>query len=116
MSGDTQLVLWIAGVHLLGLMAVAVLLLPALRDAPVPPGQHGESDGDDGWGRGPTPTPESPTPPRGGIPLTDAEPARVRFRGPGRLADRIAPRPRRPAHDPAPVKPAQPVGPSRRPS
>jgi hypothetical protein len=115
MSGDAQLVLWIAGVHLLGLVAVAVLLLPALRDAPVPPSNHGESDGDDGWGRGPAPPPDDPAPPRGGIPLTDAEPARVRFREPGRLADRLPPLRRRPLHDPAPAQPAQPVGPSRRP-
>ncbi len=116
MSGDTQLVLWIAGVHLLGLLAVAVLLLPALRDAPAPPGKRGDSDGDDGWGRGPTPPPDPPAPPSGGIPLTDADPARVRLREPGRLADRIPSRPRRPVHDPAPARPAQPVGPARRPN
>ena len=90
MSGDAQLVLWIAGVHLLGLMAVAVLLLPALRDAPAPNQRSdADADGDDGWGRGPTPPPDSPAPPSGGIPLADADPARVRFREPGRLAERV---------------------------
>ncbi|MEO8967682.1 MAG: hypothetical protein ABI355_08720 [Solirubrobacteraceae bacterium] len=116
MSGDAQLVLWIAGVHLLGLMAVAVLLLPALRDAPAPPGDRSDSDGDDGWGRGPTPPPDSPGPPRGGVPLTDAVPARVRLREPGRLSDRLPSHPRRPVHPPGPAQPRQPVGPGRRPN
>ena len=34
MSGDAQLMLMIAGMHLLGLACAAVLILPALRDSP----------------------------------------------------------------------------------
>src|SRR5664280_310056 len=100
MSGDTQLVLWIAGVHLLGLGCVAVLLLPALRDNPPAPNRRSDTDGDDGWGRGPKrPTPP-PAPPNGGIPLADAEQARTRFREPGRLSDRRPRRSRRPSREP----------------
>jgi len=86
MSGETQLMLWIAGVHLLGLGCVAVLLIPALRDNPGSPPRPSDADGDDnGWGRGPRRPPTRPEPPRGGIPLPDAQPARARFREPGRL-------------------------------
>ncbi len=101
MSGDTQLVLWIAGVHLVGLMCVGVLLLPALRDNPPAPNRHSDSDGDDGWGRGPKRPPKPPTPPGGGIPLLDAQQSRTRFREAGRLADRLPRRGRRPAREPA---------------
>ena len=34
MSGDAQLMLMIAGMHLLGLVCAAVLIMPALRDSP----------------------------------------------------------------------------------
>lgn len=113
MSGEAELVLWIAGVHLLGLMCVAVLLLPALRDAPVEPYPRPDSDGDDGWGHGPSAPPDRPGPPSGGIPLPDAQPSRIRFREPGRIAERLPRRSRRPAREPArPVR--QPAHPSRR--
>ena len=72
MSG-AALMLWIAGVHLLGLGCVALLMFPALKDNPVGPDRRPE-DGEDGWGRGPKPPPAPPAPPRGGIPLPDAIP------------------------------------------
>jgi hypothetical protein len=99
MSGDAQLMLMIAGLHLLGLVCVAVLMMPALRDGPdTPPGSDG-SDG--GWGHGPGRPPTSPSAPRGGIPLPDAEQARVRLRdGHGRLFDSLPRRERRPAREP----------------
>jgi hypothetical protein len=98
MSGDAQLVLMIAGMHLLGLVCAAVLLLPALRDSPAsPPGSDGGSDG--GGGRGPTPEPPS-SGPGGGLPLPDAAPASVRLRDHRRLGDFLAPRDRRPAREP----------------
>ncbi len=97
-----QLVLWIAGVHLLGLVCVAVLLFPALRDNPLGPEHRPDSDGEDGgWGRRPKTPPTKPTPPRGGIPLPDAVPARVRLREPGRISERLPDRQRRPAREPA---------------
>lgn len=55
----------------------------------------------DGWGNRPRgPEPRDPDPPRGGIPLDDAVPARVRLRGEARLADLLPKRARRPAREP----------------
>src|ERR1700759_3416484 len=102
MSG-AALMLWIAGVHLLGLGCVALLMFPALKDTPLGP-ERRPDEGDDGWGRGPKRPPETPKPPRGGIPLPDAVPARVRMRAP---APRGAPLPTR--------KRLRPRGPARRP-
>ncbi|MGZ4246062.1 MAG: hypothetical protein ACXVSE_17380 [Solirubrobacteraceae bacterium] len=99
MSG-AALMLWIAGVHLLGLGCVALLMFPALKDNPIGPDRRSD-EGDDGWGRGPKRPPEIPKPPRGGLPLPDAVPARVRLREHGRLAERLPSRERRPAREPA---------------
>jgi hypothetical protein len=99
MSEGVQLVLWIAGVHLIGFLCVAVLMLPALREDPgTGDGQFDE--GDDGWGRGPRTPPTPPAPPRGGIPLPDAIPASVRLREPGRIGERLPSRERRPVREP----------------
>ena len=88
------------GVDLAGLLylaiVLAVLFLPVLlgRGSSPPPGPDSESD--DGWGKDPPQPPGfSPSAPSGGIPLADAEPARVRLRGHGRLRDRIPARDRR---------------------
>ncbi len=91
--------LMVAGVHLVGLGCVAVLLIPALRRGsdPRPPGDQGS---DDGWGKGPRRPPTRPSPPRGGIPLADAQQARIRLREPGRLADHRPAHQRRPAREP----------------
>jgi hypothetical protein len=101
MSGDVQLVLMIAGMHLLGLVCAAVLLLPALRGGPdFPP--RPDRGSDDGWGHGPPrPSPAPPDAPAGGLPLPDAAPALARLRDHRRLSD-LVPRPeRRPAREPA---------------
>jgi hypothetical protein len=100
MSGEAQLMLWIAGVHLLGLGCVAVLLIPALKDEQVPKRQS-DNDSDEGWGRGPKPTPKAPTPPRGGIPLPDAIQSRIRLRDHRKLGELLPHRERRPAREPA---------------
>lgn len=104
MSGDAQLMLMIAGMHLLGMVCVVVLLFPALRDAP--PSSGSDSGSDDGWGRGPRRPPQPPTPPRGGIPLPDAVQSRIRLRDHGRLSDHLPRRERRPVREPerAPVR------------
>jgi hypothetical protein len=99
MDPGVQLLIWIAGVHFVGFVAVAVLVLPAMRDEPGPPNLGGESD--DGWGRGPSTPPTRPTPPRGGIPLPDAVQASVRLRGPGRLSELRGTRDRRTVREPA---------------
>ncbi len=100
MSGDAQLMLMIAGLHLLGLVCAAVLILPALRDGPDLPPRRPESGPDDGWGRGPGGPPKPPDPPRGGIPLLDADPARVRLRDHRKLGELLPGRERRPAREP----------------
>ncbi len=94
--------LWIAGVHLVGLACVAVLMFPALKDSPATPKPRRDGEGDDGWGRGPKAPPKPPTSPQGGIPLPDAVPASARLRGPGRLSDQRPARERRPAREPSP--------------
>ncbi len=84
------------------LIAVGVALtgLMLLRHGGPRPGPS-DPNPDDGWGKGPRgPEPHGPKHPRGGIPLNDARPARVRLRSAGRLAD-LVPRPaRRPAREP----------------
>jgi hypothetical protein len=100
MSGDAQLMLMIAGVHFLALVCVAMLMIPLLRDGNWTPRWGSDSDSDDGWGRGPRQPPSRPEPPRGGIPLPDAVPARVRLRDHGSLADQRPRRDRRPAREP----------------
>jgi hypothetical protein len=72
------------------------------------PGIEGEPDSDGGptdpgsdGGGGRRPEPPAPrTPPRGGLPLPDARPARVRLRDHERLGDRLPRRRRRPAREP----------------
>jgi hypothetical protein len=100
MSGVDQLLLWMVGVHILGLACVAMLLIPAMRDdSDSPP--PGDSGTDDGWGN----HPRQPLTPRdlpgGGLPLPDAVPARVRLRDGRRLHDHLPERERRPVREPA---------------
>jgi len=108
MGDETLLVALLGGLHLIGFGFAAVLLLPLLRDEHVVPIVRGEEDDDGGGGNdrlGPAP---SRGPRGGGIPLPDAVPARVRLRGPARLADLIPPPSRRRReHAPAPTR--QPV-------
>lgn len=91
--------LWIAGVHLVGLACVVVLMFPALKEPPATPKPHNEGE-DEGWGRGPKVPPAPPSSPRGGLPLPDAVPASVRLREPGRIGERQPSRERRPAREP----------------
>jgi hypothetical protein len=100
MSGDAQLMLMIAGMHLLGLVCAAVLIIPALRDGPEIPPPRPDQGSDGGWGRGPDVTPKPPSPPRGGIPLPDAEQALIRLRDHRKLSERLPKRERRPAREP----------------
>jgi hypothetical protein len=99
MSGEAQLLLMVAGMHLLGLGCVAMLMIPALRDTPDSP-PSSDSGSDEGWGRGRPRPPKPPEPPRGGIPLPDAVPARVRLRDHQKLGDLLPPRERRPVKEP----------------
>jgi hypothetical protein len=85
---------------LIVVMVVIVVLLAIMLFRGSRPGPSDPNPGD-GWRKGPPP-PDSPRPerPRGGIPLDDAAPARIRLRGEGRLADLLPRRPRRPAREP----------------
>jgi hypothetical protein len=101
MSGDAQLMLMIAGMHFLGLVFAAVLILPALRDNPDIPPRRSDPGSDGGWGRGPDRPLKPPEKPRGGIPLPDAVQAGIRLRDHRKLGDLLPERQRRPAREPA---------------
>lgn len=96
---EVQLLLWMTGIHFIGFLCVGLLMIPALRDGDEPTDQD-SGNSDDGWGNLPTSRPNSGGGPGGGIPLPDAEQSRVRFRGPGRLSERVTRRERRPAREP----------------
>jgi hypothetical protein len=100
MSSGAELMLMVAGMHLLGLVCAAALILPALRNGPqLPPRPDTGSDDDGGHGpRRPPTRPEDA--PQGGLPLPDAVPALVRLRDHRRLGDLLPPRERRPAREP----------------
>src|SRR5947209_20262273 len=100
MSGDAQLMLMIAGMHLLGLIVAGILIIPALRDSPDFPPRPSDPGSDGGWGRGPALPPPPPASPRGGVPLPDAEQARIRLRDHRKLPDLVPKRARRPAREP----------------
>lgn len=100
---EFQFLLLLIVVHVLGLVAVMVLMIPALRAD-----DHGyddESDGgsDDGWGNRPNSAPKPSRWPGGGIPLPDAEQSDVRLREPGRIRERMPVPTRRPEHEPQPT-------------
>jgi hypothetical protein len=107
MTEGVKLILWIAGVHILGLGCVAVLMLPALRENSDPSRVDGEGGTDEGWGGGPKTPPSPPEPPTGGIPLPEAVPAGVRLRDHDRLGDKLPPRERRTVREPVPQVPAR---------
>jgi hypothetical protein len=97
-SGGVHVVLPILVTVVVGVISVSIALALVQRSwKPGPPGpDHG-----DGWWRPPEdPPPDPPRAPRGGIPLDDAVPARVRLRGAARLADVLPRRVRRPAREP----------------
>jgi len=98
MSADDQLLLVIAGMHLLGIVFALVLILPALRDPPPP--AHGTDSGSGGGGGHRPLRPKTPDSPRGGLPLPDASPARVRLRDHRRLPELLPKPDRRPSREP----------------
>jgi hypothetical protein len=93
MSSDEELVLIFGALHLVAL-ALGVLMFLLFVRSDTADGRQ-EPDDEDGGGGGSDRISKGPkTSPSGGIPLADAVPARVRLRGPGRLAD-LLPRPER---------------------
>lgn len=97
----------VGGVNLLGLayliLVLAVIFVPLLVRRGSPP--NDDEDGrDDGRGGGPADPPPLPRGPSDGLPLSDAEPPRVRLRSHGRLGDH-RPRPARRSKPHPPSKP-----------
>jgi hypothetical protein len=92
MSPGDQLVLMVGGLHMVALIFAFMLIIPALRDRREPPRRR-DNGSDGGGGQRPPHVPPPPSGP-GGVPLPDAQPARVRLREPSRLAD-LLPRPQR---------------------
>jgi hypothetical protein len=115
MRPDVELIVLFAGLHLIGLALAALLLVMFVRSDTVRTWSPPEDEGGAGGGNDRVvPRPRS-GPDGGGLPLPDAEPARVRLRGPGRLADARRQPDRRPAHAPE-REPARPDVPARAPS
>jgi hypothetical protein len=107
-SPDAELIVLLAGLHLLGFVFAAVLFVVLMRADTVSPWSPPDDD-DDGGGNDRTPSPRPSGPRGGGLPLPDAIPASVRLRSHDRLADGHPPPDRRPAREPAP-RPNVPAG------
>jgi hypothetical protein len=97
---EFQMLLFLVGVHILGFIAVAILLIPALRDDNSGLDEDGNDGTDDGWGNRPNVRPDPSRWPGGGIPLPDAEQSKVRLREPGRLSEHLPVPQRRPSREP----------------
>jgi hypothetical protein len=110
MAADAELMLLFAGLHVIGLALVALLLVMFLRSETVTPWTPPEdNDGGGGGGGNDRLTPKPPSGPQGGgLPLPDAQPARVRLRDHRRLADRLPERQRRAPREPVPVRIQEP--------
>ena len=105
MDPDQELMLIFGGLHLVSLLLGAVLFIMFLRSDTTRPWEPPDSDdSDDGGGGGNDRVQDRPKPrPSGGIPLPDAEPARVRLRGHESLREARPSRERRPIREPAPT-------------
>jgi hypothetical protein len=95
-----QMLLFLVGVHILGFIMIAILMIPALRDNDSGYDEDGSDGSDDGWGNRPNVKPDPNRWPGGGIPLPDAEQSKVRLREPGRFTERLTGPERRPVHEP----------------
>jgi len=100
MSGEYQLLLMIAGMHVLGLGCAVVLIWLALREGgdELPRSDGYGSDG--GWGNDRRQPPKPSDRPWGGVPLRDAGQPRVRLRDHRKLQDLKPRHERRPAREP----------------
>lgn len=94
----------VGGVDLPGLLVLvitlAVAFAPLLLGRRASPGPS-DAESDDGHGGGPPPPRRPPNSPSGGIPLQDAQPARVRLRNHDRLSELLPKGGRRPSRAPA---------------
>lgn len=99
--GVVQIVLLVVGMHLLALACAGVLIVHAMRAETTVGWRGSGGESDDGPGNDRWRPRRSPRGPGGGLPLPDAQPARVRLRDHTRLVDRAPRRERRPAREPA---------------
>jgi hypothetical protein len=94
---DVVALLLIGAVHLIAIAVIVFPLARAASDGEDSENQGGSDEDGGGGSRRPHVGPTRPRP-RGDLPLPDAAPARLRLRGPGRLADAYDwPRRREPA-------------------
>jgi hypothetical protein len=102
MTPDEELMVIFGALHVIALMLGVVLFMMFLRSDTTTSWKPPEED-EGGGGGGNDRLPSKPKPrPTGGVPLPDAEPAKARLRGTGKLRD-AHPRPlRRPSHPPVP--------------
>ena len=105
MTADEELTLIFGVIHLIAIGFGGVLFWMFLKSDTAPawePPEDDDSGGDGGGGGGNDrlgARPKKPSP--GGLPLPDAAQAKLRLRGPGRLADAYPPQRRTaPEHDP----------------
>ena len=102
-SGAVASIILLTVVHFIGV----ALLIWSIAGTDALKGIFRLSADDDGG----TPLDGAPEGPRDGgrdgLPLPDAEPARVRLREDARIGDRLPRRPRRPDHAPAPAEPVR---------
>ncbi len=104
MDPDQELMLIFGGLHLVSLLLGAVLFVMFLRSDTTRPWEPPDSDDSDDGGGGNDRVHDRPKPkPSGGIPLPDAEPARVRLRGHESLRDARPSPERRPVRAPHPT-------------
>jgi hypothetical protein len=99
MSGEYQLLLMIAGMHVLGLGCAVVLIWLAVREGDELPRSDGDGS-DGGWGNEPRRPPKPSDRPWGGVPLPDARQPRLRLRDHRKLQDLEPRHERRPAREP----------------
>jgi hypothetical protein len=102
MTPDEELMVIFGALHVIALALGVVLFMMFLRSDSTSSWKPPEDD-EGGGGGGNDRLPSRPKPkPTGGVPLPDADPARARLRGHGKLRD-ARPRPqRRPAHPQTP--------------
>src|SRR4051794_13799713 len=110
MAPDDGLIVIFASLHLAALVLGAVLFAMFLRSDTESGSREADDDDEPGGGGNDRLGDRPKTSPSGGIPLPDAEPAPIRLRGPGRLADL---RPQRDRRTPVHPQPGRPRVPSR---
>ena len=104
MTPDEELMVIFGALHLVALALGVVLFMMFLRSDSTSSWKPPEDD-EGGGGGGNDRLPSTPKPkPTGGVPLPDADPARARLRGPGKLRDAHRPPLRRPGHRPLPQR------------